>query len=501
MYRPRTDPSDLFESMNIHGWIKQREDQSTPLTDGATAQLMLSDENGSYVMPPHNTTHVLYGPFSRDAGATKTWGEIKAHSRSPLVLLSDSNTTTMLCHYPTPAGLNQLLPSWAMSPSLGHVTRNSAVDVALAQPWPAPAVRPLSKPKPDMVAFYRSSSAKGTLDQYEALWKLISRRELGDREFRFMFWYVVFNQAFPNTVVIRNDGAAQKVMDVFYTAEQKKALSDRFSGLRTSWDFRPVDVQDTSFNVDFCSVNPPVSFDPPYIWKTKPGQPLFHQSPPAWYDPWGYNRPGDFVTTPQPTGTYLDPFCFNGHLKFPQRPVTLETGFKGNQWAVFTDNDPSSVQTSTDRESADAAPPNSDPSILVIRTDEDKQQTVLYVLFSKRLIVTYDAPSHELHPEWLPYGLTGEQILGCPTVFYDAAKVYPAAWCPGSKEYPAARLRKIAALDPSKGKSLWDTFVDQNKTQYGPSPTETAWKIGECPLPADALPGIVLYGYLLPAPK
>ena len=190
-------------------------------------------------------------------------------------------------------------------------------------------------------------------------------------------------------------------------------------------------------------------------------QPLFHQPPPAWYDPWGYNRPGDFVTDPQPASTYLDPFCFNGHLKFPQRPVTLETGFKGRQWSVFTD-----------AESTSSQPASTD--ILVIRTDDDRQQTSLFVLPSKRLIVTYDAPSHELHPEELPYGFASEHVLGWPAVFFDAAKVYPAAWCPGSREYPSARLRKIALVDQSKGKSIWDTFVDQNKTQYGPSGGDTA---------------------------
>ena len=50
---------------------------------------------------------------------------------------------------------------------------------------------------------------------------------------------------------------------------------------------------------------------------------LFHSTPPAWYDPWGYNRPGDFVST-QPSPTYLDPFCFDGQLKFPQRPLWAE---------------------------------------------------------------------------------------------------------------------------------------------------------------------------------
>ena len=115
----------------------------------------------------------------------------------------------------------------------------------------------------------------------------------------------------------------------------------------------------------------------------------------------------------------------------------------------------------------------------------------------KHLNVTYDAPSHEIHPETLPFAFVAEHLLGCPTVFFDKAKTYPTAWCPGSKEYHSARLRKIAAVDHAKGKSLWDIFVDTNKAQYGP---DTAWKIDQCPLPKDVLPATVLYGYLLPAP-
>src|SRR6185369_11337829 len=141
----------------------------------------------------------------------------------------------------------------------------------------------------------------------------------------------------------------------------------------------------------------PVDFDPPYAWKTPPPQSLFHRTPPPWYDPWGYNRPGDFVTT-QPPATYLDPFCFNGQLGFPQRPITLENKLKGRQWAVFTDNDAASMQASGATASADAQIPT-DPCVLVVNTNDDKQQTTLYVLPPKRLVVTYDAPSHEIHPE------------------------------------------------------------------------------------------------------
>ena len=49
-------------------------------------------------------------------------------------------------------------------------------------------------------------------------------------------------------------------------------------------------------------------------------------------------KPNDFVSE-QPSPTYLDPFCFNGQLRFPQRPVVLETAFKGRRWAALTAQD------------------------------------------------------------------------------------------------------------------------------------------------------------------
>ncbi len=507
-YKPRPDPNDLFESMNVHAWIAQRPDKSAPLNDGAAAQLMLSDENGRYGAPPTGTTHVLYGPFSRDTGATNSWGEVKAHPKSPLVLLSDSNKTNILCRYPTPAGINQLLPTWVVSPSLSVVMRGSAADVALAQAWPAPPVRPLSKPQPDMIAYFHNSAAKEALYDYEH-WVLPytdDHRPMGDRDLRFVLWYAAFDQPSHDLSIMKNDGSAKKALDVFYNDQQVQALRGQFSGLGATWEFRSGYRQDTTFNPSFRAANPPVDFDPPWVWKARPSTPLFHKAPPAWYDPWGYNRPGDFVSQ-QPASTYLDPFCFNGQLRFPQRPVTLESGFKGHQWAVFTDNNAATLQAKTGpaSESSDAAHQNpeaaSDPSVLIVRTDDDKQQTTFYVLPSKRLIVTYDAPSHELHPEALPYGYTAEHVLGCPTVFLAADKIYPEAWCVASKEYPSVRLRKIAAVDQGTSHSLWDTFVDRNKLTYGPSGGGTAWKIDECPLPSDVLPSVVLYGYLLPAPQ
>ena len=495
IYHPQPDPNELFESMNILGWLAARSDRSAPLNDGMTAQLMLSDENGRYVAPPPGTTHVLYGPFSRDASATSTWGEVRAHPRSSFVLLSDSTNSTILCRYPSPAGISQLLPQWVVSPHF-YVPRSSAGDIALAQPWPAPAVRPLTKPHPDMIDFFHKSAAKDALTQYEnVIHGLRTEQRMTDRDLRYVLWYPTLGRQFNEMPVMKNilnDAAAKRVLDIFYTDAQVQALRKQFDGLGTVWDVQPGDSSDTAHFSHFYAKNPPVDFDPPYLWKTHPSPSLFHKPPPPWYDPWGYNRPGDFVSQ-QPAATYLDPFCFNGQPRFPQRAVSLERKFQGHQWAVFTDTH----STALSSESSDTT---SDPSILVLNTDEDMRRTTAYVLPARRLIVTYDAPSHEVHPETLPYAFIAEQIVGCPTVFLVPAKIYPVAWCVGAKEYPSARLRNIASVDPTKHVSGWDTWVAANRTKYGPTDGTTAWRIGECPLPSDAVPAVNLYGYLLPAP-
>lgn len=496
LYRPSPDPNELFESMNILGWLAQRADRSAPLNDGMTAQLMLSDENGRYVAPPPGTTHVLYGPFSREAGATNTWSDVKPHPRSPFVLLSDSTNTNVLCRYPSPAGLSQLLPQWVVSPSF-YVTRGSTGDDALSKPWPAPPVRPLSKPHPDMIDYLHKSPASDALTQYENIVRNYrTDQKVGDRDLRYILWYSVLGRHFadmPMMKFILTDASAKRVLDVFYNDAQVQALRGQFAGLGTVWEVQPGDSSDFSH---FTSKSPPVDFDPPYLWKTHPSPALFHKSPPAWYDPWGYNRPGDFVSQ-QPAGTYLDPFCFNGHVRFPQRAVTLENKSKVRQWAVFTDTQMASFESDAASENPEVS---TDPSILVVNTNEDKQQTTMYVLPAKHFGVTYDANSHEVHPETLPYAFIAEDVLGCPTVFLDPVKIYPVAWCVAGKEYPSVRLRKMAAVDPAKRVSLWDTFVNTNKATYGPTDGTTTWKIEECPLPSDALPVVTLYGYILPAP-
>ena len=493
-YNPSPDPNDLFESMNVRAWIDQRQDKSAPLNDGMTAQLMLSDESGSYVAPPTGTTHVLYGPFGQDSSAAAhTWGAVKAHPTLPLVLLSDSKTTSVLCRYPSPCGINQLLPQWVVSPWLASVTKGSPVELALSQAWPAPAVRPLSKPHPDMIAFLHSSPARYALRDFEVQVTYYSRplRTIKDRELRYVFWWAIFDHPFPDMQFLLELDHAKKALGAFYTDAEIQALRTRFAGLGTVWDYWG---RNQAHADNFSNAKPVVDFDPPWLWKTRPTTPLFHKSPPSWYDPWGYNRPGDFVSQPQPTPTYLDPFCFDGHLRFPQRPVAFDYSFNGHQWAVFTDDDPPVELSREDDESLEpeVAP---EPNVFVVRTDEVKKLTSLYVLPAKHLGVTFDAPSHELHPEALPtFGVIPEQMLGIPSVFLNTA------WCVGCAEYPAARLHKLITINPQTAETPWDTFINKYKAQYGPSGSEREWKTDQCPMPTEVLPSIILYGYALPAP-
>ena len=481
-YNPPPDPNELFDSMNVHAWVEQRQDKSAPLNDGMAAQLLLSDENGKYVTPPTGTSHVIYGPFAPDSsGAPHSWGEVRAHGSTPLVLISDSHTTSMLCRYPTPGGITQLLPQWVVAPWLSSVTRGSATDLALSQAWAAPTVRALAKPQPNMVAYFHHSTAANTLREFEFRITLFTKpeRSLGDRELRYVFWWAIFDHPYPDMEFVLNLDSAKKALHVFYTDAQVLALRTQFAGLGTVWDF----WGRTQAHADnFSAAKPAPDFDPPWLWKTHPSS-LFHKPPPAWYDPWGYNRPGDFIAA-QPAATYLDPFCFNGQPRFPQRSVPFDHAFKGQQWTVFADNDP--PDTAADTEVA------TEPGILIIRTDEDHKLTNLYLLSSKRSGVTYNSASHELHSEAQPFASINDQVLGVPGVFVNAA------WCVASREYPSARLHKIAAVDPAKSVSLWDTFVTQNRAKYGPSGSGTAWNIEECPLPSDVLPAVVLYGYLLP---
>lgn len=486
-YNPSPDPNDLFESMNVRAWIDQRQDKTVPLNDGMTAQLLLSDESGKYQAPPTGTSHVLYGPFGSDGAATNSWNAVKAHSTFPLVLLSDSNTANMLCRYPSPCGINQLLPQWVVSPWLTSVAKGSAVDIALSQPWPAPSVRPLSKPQPNMVAYFHNSPERSILREFEDRVMLFTNphRSIGDRELRYVFWWAIADHAFPDMEFQVTLDHAKKALGVFYHDTEIQALRTRFAGLGTAWDFWG---RNQAHADNFSTAKPLVNFDPPWLWKTHPAT-LFHKDPPSWYDPWGYNRPGDFVSQ-QPTSTYLDPFCFNGHLKFPKRPVSFNYAFRGRQWAVFTDDDPP-VELSQPLEPEVAT----EPEVLVIRTDEDKKLTSLYVLPAKHLGVKFDVASHELHPEALStFGTLTEQILGMPSVSLSTA------WCVGSNEYPTARLQKLLTVDSQTAETPWDTFVNKYKAQYGPSGSASEWKTDQCPMPTEVLPSVILFGYALPAP-
>jgi hypothetical protein len=481
-YNPQPDPNELFESMNVHGWIAQRADKTVPLSDGMAAQLVLSDENGKYVAPPKGTTHVLYGPFG---GGTHTWGEVSGHESLPLVLLSDSNAASMLCKYPLPNGLIQVVPQWVIAPWLSSLTRDSPADVALSQPWPTPAVRPLSKPQPNMLKYLHDSPATMAIREFELHVPEITTpsRNVADRELRYVFWWAIFDHPFPDPGVHLTLSGAEKALKVFYTDAQKLALRTQFAGQGTVWDFWGLDQGHVD---NFDAAKPVPDFDPPWKWKTPPPSTLFHKPPPRWYDPWGYNRPGDFITQ-QPAATYLDPFCFNGQLHFPQRAITFGK-FKGQQWAVFVDYDPA-------EESSEPEDVSAEPGILVVRADEDQKLTTVYVLSSKHLGVTYDVASHELRQEAQPFGTVTDQVLGTPGVFLNAG------WWVASPEYPSVRLQKTAAQDPTKGNVRpWDTFVNTNKSKYGPTDGSTAWNIAECPLPADVLPSLVLFGHLLPPP-
>jgi hypothetical protein len=225
-----------------------------------------------------------------------------------------------------------------------------------------------------MIDFLNKSAAKDAIHDYE--YNVVpnftmDRRHMGDRDLRYVLWYALFKQDFHYDPIMKNDGTAKKVLDVFYNDAQVQALQKQFSGKGTVWNFR--DGRDGSYLIHFIAKNPPVDFDPPYIWDGRVPSALFHKAPPQWYDPWGYNRPGDFLPT-QPAATYFDPFCFNGNLRFPQRPVALESGFKGRQWAVFTDTDEASLQASArpGSESSETTPQDpevtSEPSVLVVRT-------------------------------------------------------------------------------------------------------------------------------------
>ncbi|HVF22428.1 MAG TPA: hypothetical protein VM941_05105, partial [Pyrinomonadaceae bacterium] len=334
-YNPPLDPNELFDKMNVRGWIEQRVNRSAPLTDGMTALLTLSDEAGKYKTAPEGTSYIVYGPFERDATAGgNRWSQIKPHHSNGLVLLSDSRGASSLCRFPAPAGVTQLTAQWTSAPWFS-VTLHSPLDTALSQPWPTPALRPLAKPHPDMSAWLKTTAVKAKVELLINGMAVISRKVF-DTDLRFTLWHALYNNVYPSEFFYKqffSDGKA--ILDTVYTATEQQALVARFGQPGTVWNY----FSGPDYGVNYGKrAACPVNFDPPWVLKSFPAN-LFHSTPPLWYDPWGYNRPGDFISE-QPSPTYLDPVCFNGQLQVPQRRVNFDAPFKGRRWAVFTDNDP-----------------------------------------------------------------------------------------------------------------------------------------------------------------
>jgi hypothetical protein len=232
---------------------------------------------------------------------------------------------------------------------------------------------------------------------------------------------------------------------------------------------------------------------------------LFHAPPPVWYDPWGYNRPGDFVST-QPSPTYIDPFCFDGHLKFPQRPVVLEGNVKGRIWATYTDNDPASMlanvpsdktsKLETEPVALEAGP---DPNTLVVSTDEEQQRTTFQIIPPKPQRLIFDAKNHQFESETAKMGSITDLVISPPTVFLNPARTFPTAWCVMNTDSPSVRLRQLISSDNKANAVPWNQFIEDNKSTYGPTGGGKTWQIDRCPLPDVALPQIVVDGYGLPA--
>jgi hypothetical protein len=503
-YSPSIDPNDLFEAMNVHAWIAQRPDKSVSLNDGMMAQLLFSDEKGKYTSPPDGKSYLMLWPWSRDsAGATTKWADVRPHPRSPLVLLSDSRGVSVQSRYPSALGGSQLTPQWATAPWLCSVAPGSQIDRTLSTPWDTPKVRQPAKPFADMIA----QSLVGNPDA-KAVYELAEISPGGhfsDRQLRYVIWFAL--HGFDSLYIeLRTREAAhghQRFSEFPRWALRHfnlENLHDRFGLYGNVFRFPSQDECKRSFR----SIATPVNFDPPWVWPSAPSPQLFHGPPPAWYDPWGYNRPGDFVPQ-QPSPSFLDPFCFDGQLRFPQRPVTLETAFKGHSWAVFTDNDPASLLASakrlTDNSENDDLPglsATSEPYTLVVVADEHRQRTVFQLLPPKPQRVVFDAMNHSMRHEASEFGSIDRRVVASPTVFLNPSRTFPTAWCVVNPEFPAARLRKLATVDPERGASPWDKFVDDNKSQYGPRDGGKIWQIEKCPLPSSALPTVLLQGYDLP---
>jgi len=502
-YNPPVNPNDLFDTMNVRAWIAKRGNPSEPLTEGMMAQLLLSDQNGKYTSPPEGKSYISVLPFAR--GSAVQWTDVKPHPRSPLVLLSDSSGLSMQCRYPSSLGGQQLVPHWATAPWVFSTVAGSPSDRALSTVWPTPSVRPLAKPYQDMIAqlYAGNPDVKAISD----LVGIVPDGKLTDRHLRYIFWFAALGFDTLYVEIPWRMGRYDSKPSEFprWCAQRFGigAIFNRF-GLYGR-DFRIAEQNEAKHS--FRSTSVPVNFDPPWTWPAGPPMDLFHSPPPAWYDPWGYNRPGDFISTqPAHAPSYIDPFCFDGQLRFPQRSVTLESNFKGQIWSVFTDNDPASILASAPPPDKNAVADDpvfrqssAEPATLVVMADEKTQRTTFQLLPPRPLRITYDANQHTIQHEAQQLGFISKVVVGPPAVFLNPAKTFPTAWCVINQEFSSVRLRKLATVDNASGVSPWDKFVEANRAQFGPRDGGKKWQTDLCPLPPVALPMILLHGYGLPA--
>ncbi|HEU4794154.1 MAG TPA: hypothetical protein VFT02_00905, partial [Pyrinomonadaceae bacterium] len=419
LYKPPIDPNELFNTMNVHGWVEQRANKTAPLNDGALALLMLSNETGKYTSPPAGKSYLIHGPFERDAASNASrWTQVKPHHSGTMILLSDNRGTSSFCRYPATPSVSQLVPQWSVAPWFSSLTRYSAPDLALSQGWPT-AVRRLPDKYEGMADLLRKSAAD-KVSSFETIIRFAGRGpSLLEETLRLVMWHVLIDSPIPSEVtgpLLSKDG--KTLLDIaFDVTTVQPALRTRFGKPGTQWAMMSADEWGRNYSANRVA-NPKlttkwewqVNFDPPWVNKSVPAT-LFHSTPPLWYDPWGYNRPGDFVTD-QPSVTYFDPFCFNGQLKVPHRRINFDTPFKVRSWAVFTDNDPAFILRTVKPPTAGGTPEPApkplraagDPKVFVVSTDEDRQRSTLRVLPAKLSFTTFDDTSHTFRSEAIELG-------------------------------------------------------------------------------------------------
>ena len=501
-YTPAVNPNELFDTMNIKAWIAKRSDPNAPLTEGMMAQLFLSNEQGKYVSPAEGKSYLITLPTPGES--TVKWADVKPHPTKPLVLVSDSRNATLQCRYPASFGGQQLIPHWTTAAWMNSLPAGSPMDRALGTAWEEPKVRRRYTPEPDMWTAIQNRAGN---PHPSALFELRDRATQGiltDRHLRYVIWCVCVNSESYIGLTGHRTQRGDYVACPF--PKWAAAVFGYPNIFAKSFGARGKDFGipgELPSKMAFSNVSPPVNFDPPWTWPPAgPPMDLFHSPPPAWYDPWGYNRPGDFVTD-QPSPTFLDPFCFDGNLKFPHRPVKFDDSFKGRSWAVFAENDPASLLANAPSKK-DAQPEpepvvlgaGTEPDTFVVLTDEDQHRSTLQLLPPKFQRIVFDANNHSFQPETTPMGSINKLVVAPPTVFLNPARTFPTAWCVMNTDSPSVRLRKLVTSE--SGTVPWDQFVDENKTEYGPSGGGKTWKIDICPLPAVALPEVVLDGYGLP---